>query len=89
MKHLIIAGLMTLAFTFQMPAQAQGIPVIDAANLEQALQNIAAWQRQLQAMQQQYDQQVAQFKGLRGYSQQPASAEVSAAELATGLSGGS
>lgn len=66
MNRSIVAGLMTLAFTFQMPAQAQGIPVIDAANLEQALQNIAAWQRQLQAMQQQYDQQVAQFKALTG-----------------------
>lgn len=52
--------------------RAQGIPVIDAANLAQALQQVAAWQQQLQAMSQQYQQQVAQFKaltGARGYGE--------------------
>ena len=66
MNRTLLAGVIVLAIAIQMPAQAQGIPVIDMANLEQALQNIAAWQRQLQAMQQQYEQQVAQFKSLTG-----------------------
>ncbi len=47
-------------------AQAQGVPVIDAANLAQAVQQVAAWQQQLQGMYQQYQQQVAQFKALTG-----------------------
>lgn len=61
-------GVLALLVSLSMagPARAQGIPVIDMANLEQALQNIAAWQRQLQSMQQQYEQQVAQFKALTG-----------------------
>lgn len=46
--------------------QAQGVPVIDAANLAQAVQQVAAWQQQLQGMYQQYQQQVAQFKALTG-----------------------
>mgnify|MGYP002776375249 CR=1 FL=1 len=66
MRRQLLVGMIATALVFQMPVYAQGIPVIDMANLEQALQNIAAWQRQLQAMQQQYDQQVAQFKALTG-----------------------
>ena len=66
MKRQFIAFIFATALVFQTPVYAQGIPVIDMANLEQALQNIAAWQRQLQAMQQQYEQQVAQFKALTG-----------------------
>ena len=66
MRRTGLFALLAFAFLVQSPVQAQGIPVIDAANLEQALQNIAAWQRQLQAMQQLYDQQVAQFKALTG-----------------------
>ena len=61
MKLKLFVGMVVLAFAVQTPVQAQGIPVVDMANLEQALQNIAAWQRQLQAMQQQYEQQVSQF----------------------------
>ncbi|BBU68732.1 P-type DNA transfer protein VirB5 [Fluviibacter phosphoraccumulans] len=66
MRRQAIALFFAAAVSFQTPVHAQGIPVIDMANLEQALQNIAAWQRQLQSMQQQYEQQVAQFKALTG-----------------------
>ena len=44
MRRMLLVGLIALASTIQTPVQAQGIPVIDMANLEQALQNIAAWQ---------------------------------------------
>lgn len=59
------AAVCAMAFAIS-TAHAQGVPVIDAANLAQAVQQVAAWQQQLQGMYQQYQQQVAQFKALTG-----------------------
>ena len=37
MKLKLFVGMVVLAFSVQTPVQAQGIPVVDMANLEQAL----------------------------------------------------
>ena len=42
MKRTGLVAFVVVALLAQSPVRAQGIPVIDAANLEQALQNIAA-----------------------------------------------
>lgn len=47
------------------PAFAQ-IPVTDAASLAQQIQQVAAWQQQLQSMYMQYQQQLKQFQALTG-----------------------
>jgi len=47
---LLVSGLFIVT---SVPATAQGIPVIDAANLAQAVQQVMAWQQQYQQMQQQ------------------------------------
>jgi len=46
-------------------ANAQ-IPVTDAASLAQQVQQVAAWQQQLQSMYMQYQQQLKQFQALTG-----------------------
>lgn len=49
---------------------AQGIPVFDAANYANMIQTITAWQQQIAAMKQQYDQAMTQYQaltGIRGY----------------------
>lgn len=51
-------------------AYAQGIPVFDAANYANMIQTITAWQQQIAAMKQQYDQAMTQYQaltGIRGY----------------------
>ena len=51
-------------------SHAQGIPVFDAANYANMIQTITAWQQQIAAMKQQYDQAVTQYQaltGIRGY----------------------
>lgn len=65
LHHLNAVVICAMAFAVS-TAHAQGVPVIDAANLAQAVQQVAAWQQQLQGMYQQYQQQVAQFKALTG-----------------------
>jgi RNA polymerase sigma factor (sigma-70 family) len=47
-----------LALSGTAPVRAQGIPVIDVANLAQAVQQVTAWARQYQQMMQQYQQLV-------------------------------
>lgn len=42
------------------------IPVTDAASLAQQVQQVAAWQQQLQSMYMQYQQQLKQFQALTG-----------------------
>ncbi|MCX7187223.1 MAG: type IV secretion system protein [Methylophilales bacterium] len=66
-KAFIIA--LTLAASLQAnitPANAGGIPVIDAANLANTLENIVQWGKQLQAMKEQYAQQLAQYQSMTG-----------------------
>ena len=54
MKKMIYGLLVSGLFIgTSVPAAAQGIPVIDAANLAQAVQQVMAWQQQYQQMQQQ------------------------------------
>lgn len=51
-------------------AHAQGIPVIDAANLAQAVQQVTAWSQQLAQMENQLNQLRAQYtaiSGVRGF----------------------
>jgi type IV secretion system protein VirB5 len=47
------------------PARA-GMPVIDAANLAQAIQEVLSWGQQLQGMVRQYDQLVSTYDSLTG-----------------------
>lgn len=58
----ILAG---LALSSPLTSQAQ-IPVTDAASLAQQIQQVAAWQQQLQSMYMQYQQQLKQFQALTG-----------------------
>ena len=58
----ILAG---IAILWPMSSQAQ-IPVTDAASLAQQIQQVAAWQQQLQSMYMQYQQQLKQFQALTG-----------------------
>ncbi len=64
-KKLFAALALSSSLLTSIPAHA-GIPVIDAANLANTLQNLVKWGEQLNAMQQQYTQQVAQFNSLNG-----------------------
>ena len=60
---------LTLAVSLQAsitPANAGGIPVIDVANLANTLENIVQWGKQLQAMKEQYAQQLAQYQSMTG-----------------------
>jgi len=61
-KRTLIITMASLAVS---TSQAQWA-VFDAANFAQAVQQVAAWQEQLQGMAQQYQQQLAQFKALTG-----------------------
>ena len=71
LKQLIAASL--FPFLLYFPAtniHAQGIPVFDAANYANMIQTITAWQQQITAMKQQYDQAMTQYQaltGIRGY----------------------
>jgi type IV secretion system protein VirB5 len=54
------------------PATASGIPVIDVANLEQAVQQLIHWQKQIKAMRDQFEQAEKQYSsltGVRGFGQ--------------------
>ena len=51
-KHLLVT-LLAISILGSNTAHAQGIPVIDSANLAQAIQQVTAWGQQYQQMQQQ------------------------------------
>ena len=62
--------LLVTAMSLSAHSNAQGIPVFDAANYANMIQTITAWQQQIAAMKQQYDQAVTQYQaltGIRGY----------------------
>lgn len=48
------------------PVFAQGIPVIDAASLAQAIKQVESWQQQLQSMAKQYNQSLKHYESLTG-----------------------
>lgn len=64
-RNALASVLTGLAMASPLSSQAQ-IPVTDAASLAQQIQQVAAWQQQLQGMYQQYQQQLKQFQALTG-----------------------
>lgn len=62
---MIYKFLITMGLCFNLNVQA-GIPVIDATNLAQQIQQVAAWGQQFQQMQQQYQQLQTTFNSLNG-----------------------
>jgi len=67
LKNRLIAGvaLAVLASTLSVPAHAQWA-VIDAANLQESIQEVISWGQQLQGMEQQYNQLVSTYASLTG-----------------------
>lgn len=65
-KQVFAALLVAGAVAFGAPVQATGIPVVDFANLVQALQQYLQLSAQLQQLKQEYDQQVRQYEALTG-----------------------
>lgn len=65
MIKMIYKSIMTLGLSLSLNAHA-GIPVIDATNLAQQIQQVAAWAQQFQQMQQQYQQLETTFNSLNG-----------------------
>ena len=66
MKHTIRMIAIGSCLGFVQPVFAQGIPVIDAASLAQAVKQVESWQAQLQAMSKQYNQALKHFESLTG-----------------------
>lgn len=64
-RNALVSVLTGLAMASPLSSQAQ-IPVTDAASLAQQIQQVAAWQQQLQSMYMQYQQQLKQFQALTG-----------------------
>lgn len=64
-KKTLVAILAGVTFISPLSGYAQ-IPVTDGASLAQQIQQVAAWQQQLQGMYQQYQQQLKQFQALTG-----------------------
>lgn len=61
-----LLGMFALVVGFSATPAHAGIPVIDVANLAQAVQQVVAWGQQYQQMVQQYQQLQAQFNSLNG-----------------------
>jgi type IV secretion system protein VirB5 len=64
-RGLLVAVLGLASIGAAMPASA-GMPVIDAANLAQAIQQVLSWGQQLQGMTQQYQQLQSTYNSLTG-----------------------
>lgn len=64
-KKILTALALSSSLTMSIPAHA-GIPVIDATAIVQHVENIVKWGKQLQAMQEQYTQQVKEYTSLNG-----------------------
>jgi len=63
-------GMIFCLSTLSLNSYAQGIPTFDASNYANMIQSLNAWQQQIAAMKQQYDQSVTQYQaltGIRGY----------------------
>lgn len=65
-KKSMLAVVLTTSAFLANSAYAGGIPVIDAANLVNTLENIKKWELQLTAMKDQFNQQVQQYTALTG-----------------------
>lgn len=64
-KKVLTALALSSSLLISIPAHA-GIPVIDATAIVQHVENIVKWGKQLQAMQEQYTQQVKEYTSLNG-----------------------
>jgi hypothetical protein len=64
-KLIAAAGLIAMSVGIAVPANAE-MPVIDAANLTQAIHQVISWGQQLQGMEQQYNQLVYTYQSLTG-----------------------
>lgn len=62
----MIAFVLAMSVLMASAAYAGGIPVIDAANIVNTLENIKKWELQLTAMRDQFNQQVQQYTALTG-----------------------
>ena len=65
MKRILLIPALALMIGIFNPLHAQGIPVIDAANLAQAIQQVTAWAQQLEQMQ----RQISNMSGVRNMGQ--------------------
>lgn len=65
-RNLISIAIAASAACLAAPASAQGIPVIDVANLAQAITQVQAWASQYQQMVQQIQQMQQQYQNLSG-----------------------
>jgi len=65
LKKILFAAVLAGTIGMSHPAHAQGIPVIDAANLAQAVQQVTAWAQQLEHMQ----RQISNTSGVRNMGQ--------------------
>ena len=65
-KRVLASLLVASVVAFGAPVQATGIPVVDIANLMQALQQYLQLSAQLQQLKREYDQQVRQYEALTG-----------------------
>jgi type IV secretion system protein VirB5 len=66
MKNAFGGFVLAAGMMFMTGSQAQGIPVIDGANLAQNIQTVLAWGKQFQQMQSQLGQMEQQYKSLSG-----------------------
>lgn len=64
-RVLMIFSLMVVGLGGSMSAEA-GVPVIDVANLAQAIQQVLSWAQQLEGMAQQYEQLQTTYESLTG-----------------------
>lgn len=65
-KKSMLTVVLTTSVFVTSTVYAGGIPVIDAANLVNTLENIKKWELQLTAMKDQFNQQVQQYTALTG-----------------------
>lgn len=59
----VLGGLFSITFS---PSAHAGIPVIDVANLAQAIEQVVSWAKQYQQMAQQYQQMVVAYESITG-----------------------
>ena len=64
-KHLSVLAFLTLLGAFGSAPANAGIPVIDVANLAQAIEQVISWGQQLEGMAQQYKELIQQYQQLQ------------------------
>jgi type IV secretion system protein VirB5 len=64
-KHLSVLAFLALLGAFGSAPAKAGIPVIDVANLAQAIEQVISWGQQLEGMAQQYQELLQQYQQLK------------------------